>query len=137
MRGLAITALAIVAGIAPAAWAASLTPGDTDLGRIKASALTEGLSVSVDLGDDTPSSTHVIARFQNNQPLMLGPDGLWAPWDGNFARIDQTNATIANGKLTFRILDTLPDGLFYPASFTVIYRTGEDLKSGTLTVDAP
>jgi len=137
MRGLAVTALAIAAGIAPAAWASSLTPHDTDLGRVKASALTDGLSISVDLGNDKPSSSHVVARFQNNQPLMLGADGLWAPWDGSLAGIDHAAATIANGKLTFRIFDTIPSGLFYPVSFTVIYRTDADLKSGTLTVDAP
>lgn len=117
--------------------AATLSPGDTDLGRITAAKSTDGLIISVDVGYEIPLATHIIARFQNNQPLMRGRDGLWAPWDGDPAKLDDVGVTPAAGKLTFPIFDHLPDGLFYPVSFTVITRNAEGLKSGTLVVDGP
>jgi hypothetical protein len=117
--------------------AASLSPADTNLGRVKASLLKDGLTVTIDLGEDIPTATHVIARFQNNQPLMRGRDGLWAPWAGDMKQIDEAAAAVVDKKLIFRILDAKPGALFYPASFTVVYRTDAGVKSGTITVDGP
>lgn len=131
------SALAAIVCLAHPVWAAPLTVDDANLGRVKAATLQDGLNISVDLGDDIPVSTHVIARFQNNQPLMLGGDGLWAPWNGDLAHLDEAAAKTADKKLTFHIFDKLPDGLFYPVSFTVVYRTDAAVKSGTLTVDGP
>jgi hypothetical protein len=96
-----------------------------------------GLTVTADLGSDLPGAAHVVARFQNNQPLMLGRDGLWAPWNGDLKRLDAIVPTVADKKIIFRIFDTLPADLFYPVSFTVMYRTDAGLKSGTITVDGP
>lgn len=132
-----IAAFLVAGCLSHAAYAASLTSSDTNLGRVKATAVKNGLSVSVDIGDDVPTSAHVIARFQNNQPLMLGRDGLWAPWNGDQQRIDAAAFVLTGKKITFPIFDKLPDGLFYPVSFTVIYRTDAGLKSGTVTVDGP
>jgi hypothetical protein len=132
-----LLAAALVGVMGHGAFASSLSPNDTKLGRVKAAALKAGLSVSADLGDDAPSTTHVIARFQNNQPLMLGRDGLWAPWNGDLSKLDDAGATVADKTITFRIFDKLPDALFYPVSFTVVYRTDAGLKSGTITVDGP
>jgi hypothetical protein len=117
--------------------AASLSSIDADLGRVHAADLSEGLSISVDLGGDVPSATHVIARFQNNRPHMRGTDGLWAPWNGDVNTLDDAGAAIADGILIFDVLEGLPTGLFYPVSFTVVYRTTAGLKSGTIVVDGP
>ncbi len=130
-----ITALTML--LPTSAFAATLSATDANLGREKAAALKEGLDIAVDIGDDLPTTTHIIARFQNNQPLMQGSDGLWAPWNGDALKLDNVAVTPADGKLVFHIFGRLPDGLFYPVSFTVAYRTADGLKSGTLTVDAP
>ena len=110
---------------------------DLDLDRIAATQVKDGLSITVDVGDDVPTAVSVIARFQNNQPLMLGRDGLWAPWNGDLQKLDDVGATPDKGKLTLRVFDHLPKDLFFPVSFTVAYRTAEGLKSGTLVVDGP
>lgn len=117
--------------------AATLSTSDADLGRVAAAALTNGLEISVEIGDDRPTATHIVARFQNNQPVMQGADGLWAPWNGDHSKLDDVGATLAGGRLTFHLLDRPPEDLFYPVSFTVIYRTDEGYKSGTLVVDGP
>ena len=137
MNKLSAAALALTFCVGHAALAASLTSTDADLGRIRAAALHDGLSVSVDLGDDAPFATHVVARFQNNQPLMLGRDGLWAPWNGDLHHIDEAAADTVGKKLIFRIFDSAPDEMFFPVSFTVMYRTDAAIKSGTITVDGP
>lgn len=137
MNKISAAVLAVTICMGHATLAASLTSTDANLGRVSAATLKDGLSVSVDLGDDVPVATHVVARFQNNQPLMLGRDGLWAPWNGDLQHIDEAAAEAAGKKLTFRIFDKTPDGLFYPVSFTVIYRTDAAIKSGTVTVDGP
>jgi hypothetical protein len=137
MNRFSLAALAIMTCAVQTATAASLSPADTSLGRVKAAALKDGLTVTVDLGEDIPTATHIIARFQNNQPLMRGRDGLWAPWTGDMKQIDDAAAVIAGDKLIFRILDSKPEALFYPASFTVVYRTEAGVKSGTITVDGP
>jgi len=62
---------------------------------------------------------------------------LWAPWAGDIKQMDEAAAIVADKKLIFRILDAKPDALFYPASFTVVYRTDAGVKSGTITVDGP
>jgi len=130
-------ALAAALCFAGPASAATLSAEGTDLGRAKAAALQDGLNITVDLGGDVPTATHIIARFQNNQPLMQGTDGLWAPWNGDLSKLDDVAVLAAGGKLIFKIFDRLPEALFYPVSFTVVYRTTDGLKSGTLTVDGP
>jgi hypothetical protein len=132
--GAALAAILCVAGPVSAA---TLSAGDTNLGRVKAAAIQDGLNITVDLGGDVPTATHIIARFQNNRPLMQGPDGLWAPWNGDLSKLDDVAVLPAGEKLIFQIFDRLPEGLFYPVSFTLVYRTAEGLKSGTLTVDGP
>ena len=116
---------------------APLTPAGTDLGRVAAKTLTDGLSITVDIGEDVPTATHLIVRFQNNQPLMRGADGLWATWNGDPQRLDEAGAVAADRKLVFQIFPRLPDAFFYPVSFTVAYETAGGVKSGTLTVDGP
>ncbi|MBY0510297.1 MAG: hypothetical protein K2P94_09095 [Rhodospirillaceae bacterium] len=137
MNRFALAALAVMTCAVQAAAAASLSSADTNLGRVKAAVLQEGLTVTIDLGDDIPTATHIIARFQNNQPLMRGRDGLWAPWAGDMTQLDEVTAVVADKKLIVRVLDAKPEALFYPASFTVVYRTETGVKSGTITVDGP
>ncbi len=117
--------------------AATLSPDDTDLGRITAAKAADGLVIAVDADDKMPLATHVVARFQNNQPLMRGRDGLWAVWDGDPAHLDDVGVIPAEGKFSFAIFDRLPAGLFFPVSFTVIVQGATGLTSGTLVVDGP
>jgi hypothetical protein len=118
--------------------AASLSTDGVDLGRVSAASVKDGLNVTVELGDDMPAATHIIARHQNNQPLMRGADGFWAPWDGEPGTLEDVAAIVSDRKLTFHIFDRLPEDLFYPAIFTLTYRTAADgLKSGTIVVDGP
>ena len=119
------------------AFADSLDLADRNLGRVVAEKLESGLEIVIDVGDDNPTATHIIARFQNNQPLMRGADGLWAPWNGDPQALEDAGASLADRRLTFYVFDQLPADMFYPVSFTVAYRTPAGLKSGTLTLDAP
>jgi hypothetical protein len=127
--------LALAAGLP--AQAASLSPAGADLGRLNAADITGALTVTVELEGDRPAASHVIARFQNNQPLSLGRDGLWAPWDGSPATLDEAGAETANGVMTFRLMERVPADLFYPVAFTLIYDTPAGRKSGTLVLDGP
>jgi hypothetical protein len=137
MNRFSLAVVAVMTCAFQTAAAASLSPADTNLGRVKAPVLKDGLTISVDLNGDVPSATHVLVRFQNNQPLMLGRDGLWALWNGDPTRLDEAGAVVADKKIVFRIFDKLPDAFFYPVSFTVMYRAGDVLKSGTITLDEP
>lgn len=137
MKQVPFAALLAILIVAFPATAATLSTSDADLGRIAAAALTDGLEITVEIGEDRPIAAHVVARFQNNQPVMRGADGLWAPWDGDPGRLDDVGARLADGRLTFRLLDRQPEDLFYPVSFTVMYRTDAGFKSGTLVVDGP
>ena len=134
--GFAATALMAVVLASPAP-AATLSPHDADLGRVSASALTNGLSVTVDVGGDVPLTTHVIARFQNNRPLMRDGEGQWTPWNGSVQALSDSHATLNGSTLVFPILTWLPRDLFYPISVTVAYQTADGVKSGTLVIDAP
>ena len=114
-----------------------LSSTGADLGRVSVSGLDNGLRLTVDIGEDQPSAAHVIARFQNNQPLMQGRDGLWAPWSGDQVRLDEAATSATHGRLTFHLLTAPLPELFFPVSFTLIYRTHGEVKFGILVVDGP
>src|SRR5688572_2120434 len=108
----AVGAVLLLFAAAPAA-AEVLSESGTDLGRVTAIAARGSLEVSVDAAGDTPEATHIIARFQNNQPLMKGRDGLWALWDGDTATLDEAGAVFDGKKITFQLLSE-PAEPFFP-----------------------
>jgi hypothetical protein len=133
----ALSAFFLAGALTWPAAAATLSDGDTNLGRISAQALPQGLTIPVDLDGDIPLATYVIARFQNNRALMRTSDGSWLPWDAETSALAESGATLTGDTLIFRIVDWVPSGLFFPVSFTVAYRTASGLKSGTVVIDAP
>jgi hypothetical protein len=119
------------------AFGGTLSTAGADLGRVNAATLAKGLVVTAELGDDRPLAAHVIARFKNNEPLTLGRDGLWEPWDGDVATLPEASAVVADGKIAVRVLDSVPEQLFYPVYFTLVYRTPAGMKFGTLVLEGP
>ena len=107
------------------------------LGRAVEKNVTSELDVIVDLQDDVPIATYVMARFQSNAPLQLLPDGTWQSWSEDRSDLVDTQFTPnADGTLTFKILDSHTTLGFAPIVFTVAYMKEDgSLKSGYVVVD--
>ncbi len=115
----------------------TLSYDGTFLGRVKATDVGSPLQITIDLDEDLPISTYVIARFQNNTPYHRRPGGEWRYWSET--RSDLVDAGFVasdDGTLTFEIIDDAVSLPFLPVVFTVAY-TLEDgrLKSGYMVVD--
>lgn len=122
---------------AGAAQAASLSEAGTDLGRVNASTLSAGLSVTVDLEDAQAQTAFLIARFQDNRPLMKASDGLWEPWDGDTATLADAGLRVSEGTITFPIVGEFAPEFSFPCVFTIGVVTEAGVRSAFIVVDGP
>ncbi len=137
MRSVILALFFLYTGAVQPSVAAELLAIENHVVRIEAAAISDGLTIVLESEEASPVTTHVIARFQNNRPLMLGTDGKWATWNGLLKNLDDAGANVKYGKMYFQIFDQRPPDLFYPVSFTVAYRTNQKLHSGTIVVHGP
>jgi hypothetical protein len=120
--------------IAPAEARVALSVAGVDLGRVQRSTWSGEINVVV--GNDAwPQQGFIVARFQNNQPLMKSADGSWTPWDGDFATLEFVNIAPNDGALRFGVGEWPTADVLAPCTFTVGYRAEDGLKFGYLTVD--
>jgi len=136
MRKVFFVWVLILSVIAPSSRAQDvLTTEGTDLGRFVVSNLPSDISWIVDLQGQSPITTHITARFQNNQPLVKRSDGSWGLWNGVFGDIENLNL-IPNGNVIVYDIssETLPD-IFFPVVITLAYRTETEILWGYLTFD--
>lgn len=134
IRRAVIAAFACLIGRADAA---SLSELGTDLGRVHVSSLSDGLAVTVDLDGAVPQGTFLIARFQDNQPLMKASDGYWQPWDGDTATLADANLVTSEASITFPIVGQFAADFSFPVVFTVGVKTGTGVRSAFIAVDGP
>jgi hypothetical protein len=114
----------------------SLTAEGVSLGRVDVAELAVPFQIDINLGDDKPVETFVVARFQNNSPKQRGADGFWIPWDGGYTTLLNNGvANLETGELTISITNELLSEQFLPIFFTVGYRTEANTKFGYLVVD--
>ncbi|MCB2106312.1 MAG: hypothetical protein KDE14_01370 [Rhodobacteraceae bacterium] len=108
-----------------------------DLGRISASESGSGLQIAVDVRGDEIGGTFVVARLQDNRPLILASDGLWDVWNGDPENLRDAGFKASDDVLTFNISSTPLSDMPFPVTFTFGYRTGAATKYGFIVVDAP
>lgn len=118
-----------------AASAATLTDSGANFGRRSAADLPKGLTVTVAGPAATPDACFVIARYQDNRPLMLARDGLWEPWDGDPATLTDSGCVHEADQLAFEITTNPLSDMPFPVVFTFGYRFLGETRSGFLTVD--
>jgi hypothetical protein len=128
--------------LAPWAWTAHaeparLTPMGTDLGRLIAPAELSDFNVVVDISGDRPERPFVIARFQNNQPMMQGADGTWWPWDGDEASLQQVGVASAGTALAFAVAARALPIRFFPVTISIGYWSAGVMTFGHFTVSEP
>ena len=113
-----------------------LSTKGADLGRITASDISSPLNLTVALDKDQPTSTFVMARFQNNRPIQRRSDGQWIDWDGHReSLLDNSFIPAEDGTLTFALTSIDLTTQFLPVVFTIAYETENGLKTGHLVVD--
>lgn len=115
----------------------SLSYDGTFLGRVKATDIVSSLQITINLDEDLPVSTHVMARFQNNTPYQRLPGGEWHSWsETRSALVDAGFVAGDDGTLTFEIVDEAVSLGFFPVVFTVAYALENGrLKSGYMVID--
>jgi hypothetical protein len=114
-----------------------LSNAGTFLGRLNTSDINSPVHITVDLAGDDPVATYVMARFQNNTPYSLIPNGDWESWsEKETDLVDTEFAPNLDGTLTFEILDEIVSLDYLPVIFTVAYSIEDgSLKSGYLVID--
>ncbi|MEQ8736057.1 MAG: hypothetical protein RIC29_14115 [Rhodospirillaceae bacterium] len=115
----------------------TLSYDGTFLGRVKATETDSPLQITINLKEDLPVSTHVMARFQNNTPYHRLAGGAWHSWSET--RSDLVDAGFVasdDGTLTFKIIDEAVSLSFFPVVFTIAYTLENGrLKSGYMVID--
>jgi len=129
--------IALLAGLTGRADAASLSEAGTDLGRVSVASLAEGLALTVELDGAVPNGTFLIARFQDNQPLMKASDGYWQPWDGDMATLADAHLVTSETSVTFPIVGEFAPDFSFPVVFTVGVKTETGVRSAFIAVDGP
>lgn len=104
------------------------------LGTITLAPGVSRLDVTIDLGGDVPTATYVIAHNPTNQALQRTNDGYWIPWDSKVASLVDNHFAPAGGKLTYKLVAEDLSGAFFPLSFTLAYRVGDEFKYGVIAV---
>ncbi|MDX2143388.1 MAG: hypothetical protein SFV19_08540 [Rhodospirillaceae bacterium] len=117
--------------------AVRLSAAGTDLGVVGAPAEPADFTVSVDVSGERPQHPFVVARFQNNQPLMLGVDGAWTAWDGDNATLHDAAVTASGHALEYVVPARSLPAPFFPVTFSVGYWSGGEMVFGHFTVTEP
>lgn len=113
----------------------ALTLNGVDLGRLERAALPAQIELLAPAEGDGVVQGFMVARFQNNQPLMKSADGSWQPWDGDAAALQFVNIAGLDGVLRFPVGDWPTEDALAPCTFTIGYQSADGLKFGYYTVD--
>lgn len=85
---------------------------------------------TIDLAGDVPLATYVMTHQAAGPSLQRTELGNWVPWDGHGESLIDNRFTSSNGRLTFEVIKGDLFDEFFPITFTIAYRTKEDLKFG-------
>lgn len=129
--GIGAIALAWAAG---AVAAESLTVSGARLENVKLAPATANLARTVTLNGDAPTAAYVTAHMPDGRSLQRTNLGYWEPWDGRVDSLVDNGFRAAGGDLTFKILKEDISGRFFPITFTLAYRVGEQVKFGVFQV---
>ncbi len=130
-----LAAAVFVCAFASAASAESLSVAGVDLGRINRSNLPTRVELMASADEGYTAQGFIVARFQNNQPLMQSADGTWRAWNGDESALEFVNIYGPDGVLRFPIGTWPTEDVLGPATFTIGYKSAEGLKFGYFTVD--
>ena len=131
--GACIGAVAL-AWAAGAAGAESLTVAGARLESVKLAPAAANLSRIVELNGDAPTAAYVTAHMPDGRALQRTNLGYWEPWDGRTDSLVDNGFRAAGGVLAFKILKEDISGRFFPITFTLAYRTGDQVKFGVFQV---
>lgn len=131
----ALATVAVMFGLMGTARSESLTTAGVDLGRIHRAALPAQVELLASADQEGAARGFMIARFQNNQPLMKSADGSWQPWNGDAATLEFVNVSALDGVLRFPVGAWPTEDVLAPCTFTFGYQSAEGLKFGYFTVD--
>jgi hypothetical protein len=134
MRG--VIALAVLGcAFTSTALGESLSVTGIDLGRINRSSLPQQVDLMASGDGSYTEQGFIVARFQNNQPLMKVADGTWQAWDGDASTLAFINIYAPDGVLRFPVGAWPTQDVLGPSTFTIGYKSPEGLKFGYFTVD--
>lgn len=129
-----VTALAI--GIGRLA-AAELSPQGANLGRLFSTDFGDGLQIAVTGAAIERDIDFLIARAQDNRPVMRAADGTWHPWTGEPSQLIDCGCRFGGPSATFALGNRPPTELSLPVTLTFGSRSFEGLSFGYIVVDAP
>jgi len=119
----------------PAAAETVLSTTGTNLGRIARADIPNGLAI-IPLTDEIgPVPGFIVARFQNNQPVMRTRQNGWQPWDGDPATLELIDINVSNGALYFGVDEWPTADVLAPCTFTVGHWSNGQMLFGYFTVD--
>jgi len=127
---LAISALNPVA-------AAELAANGTDLGRQPATEIMNGLRIAIDATLVDRDTDFLIARSQDNRPLMRAVDGTWQAWNGNPLELVDCGCRYGGAEAIYDLGIGPPSELSLPVTLTFGSRIGENVRYGYIVVDGP
>ncbi|MBT3398686.1 MAG: hypothetical protein HN420_01710 [Rhodospirillaceae bacterium] len=109
----------------------TLSPTGSKLAAVTVNPVLVTCTVSVALGADTPTTTHVTAHTASGKALQRSNLGYWVPWDGNLMSLIDNHFTATGGTLVFKVVkdENMSDELF-PIRVMVAYRTAVAFKYG-------
>lgn len=133
-RSLALVgALALWAGAAAAADTGgphTLSTAGAALGTLTTAGPLADLRLTVALGGDTPTATHVWAVLGGSERRQRTNEGYWVPWNGDLATLIDNRFTASGGQLVFKLLDEDIAADNHGITLAVGYRAGGVLKYG-------
>jgi hypothetical protein len=131
-------AAALVAGLALAAGAAAGAERLSTRGvRLSPAQVVAGAPFerAVEAGGAEVLSVHATLRpASSNVVYARDRDGFWTPWSGDPAELPPSAARREGALLVFKLFDAPPEGMTWPLTVTLAYRTPEGLAYGWFDV---
>lgn len=136
LKSLAVAVVATGIGFGPAV-AAELAVTGANLGRMFNNEITDGLRIAVERAPAEREVDFLIARSQDNRPLMRATDGTWHPWTGEPRDLIECGCRFGDASVIFDLGDRSPVNLSLPITLTFGSRTAESTTYGFIVVDGP
>lgn len=94
----------------------------------------DDLRLTVDVGGDTVTATHVWAIVGSAELRQRTRNGYWVPWSGDVADLIDNGFETQNGKIEYKVIDGSIAADNQGITVIVGYRAGETLKHGALGI---
>ncbi|GEM_PF-2533021 len=104
------------------------------LGTMESDGQLDDLSLTVDVGGDTVTATHVWAIVGSAELRQRTANGYWVPWSGDVADLIDNGFETQNGKIEYKVIDGSIAADNQGITVIVGYRVGETLKHGALGI---